>query len=308
MKKLYIYLLLILALAFGSKPVQDGYAFDKNAVDYFNLGMDSSMANKKIDYFTKALELDPRLAAAYEKKTQVKIEISGGGATKGIRQAAIGASDMGGACRRKIPGEPLEEKARMVPVAWDALTVITHKNNPIGNLTVPQLRDIYLGKITNWSQVGGPDEPLHLYIRKGKISGVGRTIRELVFNNYDQDFASNNVFDSTGPLEKAITETPYSIGITGVSSARKQDVKLINLEGISPNYENIASGTYQLYRPLFLAYEPTGRNAEQVQKFIDYALSDEGREVIRQNGTVPYFDSIHLVQKQIKQWQDARKL
>jgi len=247
------------------------------------------------------------LAAAYEKKTQVKIEISGGGATKGIRQAASGASDMGGTCRRKIPGEPQEEKARMVPVAWDALTVITHKSNPVGNLTVSQLRDIYLGKITSWRQVGGPDEPMHLYIRQGIISGVGRTIRELVFNNYDLDFASENIFKSSGPLEKAVTQTPYSIAITGISSARKRDVKFINLEGVSPSYENIASGDYQLYRPLFLVYEPTGPNTEQVQKFIDYALSDEGREVIRKNGTVPYFDSIHLVQKQIKQWQSARK-
>ena len=68
MKRLYFYLFLIFALASWSKPTQDVYAFDKNAMDYLNLGLDSSMANKKINYFTKALELDPRLAAAYEKR------------------------------------------------------------------------------------------------------------------------------------------------------------------------------------------------------------------------------------------------
>ena len=248
------------------------------------------------------------LAAAYKKKTGVDIKISGGGATKGIRHAASGESDLGGSCRRKIPGEPLEENAKMVPVAWDALTVITHKSNPVDNLTVSQLRDIYTGKITNWNQVGGPNEPVQLFIRTGKISGVGRTIRELVFNNFDQEFASENIFKSSGPLEKAVTETPYSVAITGVSSARKRDVKFINLEGVYPSYENIASGDYQLYRPLFLITDPAGPNKDNVQGFIDYALSDEGRQVIRKNGTVPYFDAVKLVQKQLLQWREARRL
>lgn len=248
------------------------------------------------------------LAAAYEQKTGVKIEISGGGATKGIRQVASGETDIGGACRHKMDGESLESKARMIPVAWDALAVITYKDNPVSNLSFNQVRQIYLGEITNWKDVGGPDEPLHLFIRRGKISGVGRTVRELLFNNFDQEFVSDNVFKSTGPLEEAVQQTPYSIAITGISSARKRDVKILDLEGKSPSYENIASGEYLLYRPLYLAYQRTGKNKEQVQKFIDFALSDEGREVIRRNGTVPYLDSLALVRKQRQQWKEARKL
>ena len=127
------------------------------------------------------------LAKAYTKKSGIEIKLSGGGATKGIRQAANGTVHIGGACRVSLNSEE-ERNAFQIPVAWDALVVFVNKNNPVDNITFQQLRDIYLGKIKNWKQLGGNDAPIELYARRGKLSGVGRTIRELVFANYDQNF------------------------------------------------------------------------------------------------------------------------
>ncbi len=241
------------------------------------------------------------LAAAYSKKTGVKIEIQGGGATRGIREVAANNADMGGACRYKIDGEAKERGATLEPVAWDALVVIAHPDNPVENITFDQIRGLYLGKITNWKQLGGNDAPIRLMARKGKISGVGRALRKLVFANYNQKFKANEFVKSSGPLEKAVVKDINAIGVTGISSARKRKVKNLKLDGKAPTYDNIRKGEYGLYRPLYLALNKRGKNAKEVKKFITFAHSAEGRKIIRANGTVPYLDALKLVLKQVEQ-------
>ena len=241
------------------------------------------------------------LAQAFEEKTNIHINIQGGGATKGIRHVVSGDADLGGSCRYHLPENPLEAGAGFEPVAWDALAIITHKDNPVEELSLAQVRDIYTGKITNWNQVGGPDATIELYTRTSKYSGVGRTLRKLIFANFDQEIASTKSFPSSGPLEKAIVKTPYSISITGISSARLRDLKLISLDGVSPSYENIKSGRYQLYRPLYITYNHTSPKLADVKKFISFCHSREGRAIMKKNGTLPYREGISLVNLQLKQ-------
>lgn len=245
------------------------------------------------------------LAKAYEKKTGVKVNLQGGGATKGIRDATAGSIDIGGACRTTLEGHEAERNAYQVPVAWDALAVIVHKDNPVNNITFRQLRDLYSGKINSWAQLGGPDVPVELYIRRGKISGVGRTLRELVFANYDQEFIGAKYIEkSTGPLEKGIEKNKLGIGVTGISSAKRRNVKILQLNGKAPDYANIKSGDYVLYRPLYLVTK--GNSADKkVKDFITFALSAEGRAVISRAGSVPYSDAMGLVMKQIEQYDSA---
>jgi len=241
------------------------------------------------------------MATAYEKKTGIKIKLVGGGATKGIRQVADGEVNIGGTCRHKLVNQntlttdPAERRVQLTPVAWDALAVIVHKDNPVQNLTLDQLRKIYKGQIANWKEVGGRDAPIELYVRKGKISGVGRTLRELLFYNYDEEFVAKHVVDSTGPLERAIPGDPNGMGVTGVSSARKLvgKVKILDLNGKEPSYENIKSGQYLLYRPLYIA-TPLGGHNPEAAKFVRFVTSDEGKAIMRKVGTVPYEDAINL--------------
>ena len=238
------------------------------------------------------------LAAGFEKKTGIKVDLQGGGATKGIRQAAKLKIDLGGSCRMTLPdADPSELHATLHPVAWDALAIIVHKKNPVSDLTTKQIKDIYKGKITNWKQVGGKDAPIVLYVRKGKISGVGYAIRQYLFQDSDEDFISSHVVRSSGPLEKAVQKNPYAMGITGISSARKRDVKIAKFDGKSPSYENVKNGKYGLYRPLYLVTSPAP--SQNVKQFIEFAQSNEGREIIRHNKTVPYADALHLMRKML---------
>jgi phosphate transport system substrate-binding protein len=246
------------------------------------------------------------LAKAYEKKTGIKVNLKGGGATKGIRNAMNGSIDIGGACRPIIEGHELERSAYQVPVAWDALVVIVHKKNPVSSISLSDLKNIYLGNLTNWRELGGPNKPIELYIRRGKFSGVGRTLRELVFANFNQEFpGAKYVERSSGPVEKGIQKNLYGIGTTGISSAKRRDVKILKLNGKEPSYENIKSGAYVLYRPLYLVTRGRASADQKVKDFITFALSRQGREVIKKAGSVPYSDAIGLVMKQIQQYDDA---
>ena len=244
------------------------------------------------------------LAKAYTKKTGIKVKLSGGGATKGIRNAAKGTIDIGGACRVSLERNKEERDAFQIPVAWDALVAFVHKDNPVDNITFKQLNKIYLGEITNWKELGGKDAPIELYARRGKMSGVGRTLRELVFANYDQEFKATYVVKSSGPVEKGVVKNLNGLGVSGISSAKKRKLKLLKLDGKAPTYENIKNGSYALYRPLYLVIK-RGNKTPLVRNFIKYALSKEGQSIIRAQGTVPYAEALHLVMKQLDQFERA---
>ena len=241
------------------------------------------------------------LAKVFEQRSGIKINIEGGGATKGIRDTASGHADLGGTCRFLLPDDPREAAVGLEPVAWDALAIIVHKDNPVDSLSMAQVEDIYSGKITNWSQVGGAPAPIQLFTRKSKFSGVGRTLRKLVFADVDYEIASTQKFPSSGPLEEAVTATPGALGMTGVSSARLRDVKILSIEGVAPTYDNIKSGDYRMYRPLYLVYNPDSPKIALVKQFIKFTHSARGRKIMKENGTLPYIEGLPLVMKQIDQ-------
>lgn len=245
------------------------------------------------------------LAKAFEAKTGTSIVLEGGGAAKGIRRAGDKSVHLGGTCRPQLPGLRSEAVTRLNPVAWDALVVITHPDNPVSDITLDQLRGIYEGRITNWRQLNGPNRPLELQIRSGKQSGVGRTLRELVFMDVEKDFVAAAVHPSSGPLEKAVQSNPNAVGVTGVSSAKKRPLKILTLEGREPDYDNIRSGAYLLYRPLYIAYNPSNERYREISEFIDFAHSKIGRQIIRDQGSVPYLDAVHLTRNQREQREKA---
>ena len=225
------------------------------------------------------------LADAFEKKTGHEIELRGGGATRGIQATATGETHFGGSCRPAMAGDPLED-VRMVQVAWDALAVITHPSNPVENISGEQLQQVFEGKINNWKALGGPDQFILVGYRSKELSGVGYSFRELGFRESTGagQFTKGIGRASSGPLELAVESLPNAIAVTGVSSARKRDVKLLEVDGIQPSPDNIATGRYPFYRPLYLTVP---RNpAPEVKQFVDFALSQEGQRIIREEGTV----------------------
>lgn len=240
------------------------------------------------------------VAKAYEKETGVKIELEGGGATKGIRQVSLGESHLGGSCRMPLVLESAdgsmhiesaEQQVKMIPVGWDALVAITHKeNNMIDGITREQLKQVLAGKITRWDQLGAESkQPINLYVRNGKISGVGLTLRQQLFNNTDQSFTKKATYlPSSGKIEKAVLKDPYGLAVSGISSSRHRELKMLKLDGVEPTMANLKGGQYMLYRILFLVTPPNYREHPELQDFVDYTLSSKGQKVIREAGTLPY--------------------
>lgn len=229
------------------------------------------------------------IAAAYEQKTGIKIQLSTGGATKGIRSASAGSSDLGGTCRHWLGGtadkHSEEVNAELVPVAWDALVVIAHADNPVDNISQNDLKKVYGGEIVNWKDLGGPDKRIALIVREGKLSGVGHMFRRMVFGDPEYDFKARTFnVKSTGPLEEKISKTMNAMGMDGISSAKRSKVKILSLDGIKATKENVATGIYPLFRPLYLAVGP-GSSAES-RKVIDFVLSPEGQAIVSAQGTV----------------------
>lgn len=253
------------------------------------------------------------LANAYEKKTGTRIILNGGGATKGLREVSARHKDMGGSCRLPLVYkngdgsysiEESEKKIKIIPVGWDALVVIVNQKNPlIDSISREQLRDVLTGKITRWSQLGAKsDKPINLYVRQGKISGVGRTLRQQLFNNPDQVFSANaKILPSSGKIEVAVAEDPYGLAVSGISSSRHRPVKMLQLEGVEPTMESLRSGHYHLYRLLFLVVSDTYQEQPDIKDFVDFALSIDGQNVIREAGTLPYHQGVSLIFKAASQ-------
>jgi phosphate transport system substrate-binding protein len=225
-------------------------------------------------------------AEQYAKETGVEIQLSGGGATLGIEAAGTGGAHLGGTCR--APQASLNEERpglKLAVVAWDALVAAVHPSNEIENITTDQLKQVLQQKITNWKELGGPDSRIFVVARRGKISGVGHSTRLLIMGNPDADYGETVVrLNSSGPVEKFVEKTTGAIAITGVSSAKRRELKLLKIDGHPPTVKEIASGAYPYYRPLYVAFK-SGLDS-RTDEFVEWLLSDRGQGVIEEQGTV----------------------
>jgi len=242
------------------------------------------------------------IAHQFTQKTGIKFRKAGGGATKGIRLTSSGKSNMGATCRHLLVDDydhviQEESNVDLIHVAWDALVLITHKSNLVTGLTTKQVKDIYSGKINNWQELGGKNEELKLLVRKGKISGVGLMLRLLILNDQNFDFPATAItFKSSGPLEKNIsTRFRNGIGITGISSAKKRDVKILKLDGIYPSKKNISTGKYPYFRPLYIVIPKN--LTMNIRLLVNFILSPEGQTIISNEGTVNLLEGKELINK-----------
>lgn len=247
------------------------------------------------------------LAATFEKDTGIKINLEGGGATKGIRMASLNHIDLGGSCRlplvnRNSDGsytiENSERQVKTIPVGWDALVVIVNPaNHDIESISRDQLRAILSGEISNWKELGSPrDAPINLYVRNGNISGVGLTLRQQLFNNRNQPFTERaSILPSSGKIEQAIENDPNGLAVSGISSSRHRQVRMLKLDNIAPSLEALQSGDYHLFRILFLVAPQNFAERKEVRDFVDFALSAKGQRIIQDAGTLPYHRGVHLL-------------
>ena len=213
--------------------------------------------------------LKPAQEAFQDKYDKVTVNIAGGGSFTGMNQVAEGAVQIGNS-DVNLPDEYKDKGLVDHKVVVEPFVFIVDKANKVDNITKQQAIDILTGKITNWKEVGGDDQPITL-IHRAKSSGSRATISDVVLKG--QAFTDNAVIqDSNGAVRAAIASTPGSIGYVDAPYA-DDSVKVLKFDGVEYSPQSIIDGKYPIYGygHMYTKGEPTGA----VKAFIDYILSDE---------------------------------
>jgi phosphate transport system substrate-binding protein len=235
--------------------------------------------------------LAQRWAEVYQgKNPNVRISVTGGGSGTGISALINGTTDICNASRPMTSAEKNLLKTRFgspgveVRTAKDGITIYTNPSNPVKTLSIPQLRDIYTGRITNWNQVGGKNARIILYGRENS-SGTYGFFKEHVLNNLD--FASaTQTLPGTAAIVNAVIKDPNGIGYGGFGYAKGVGIASVSTttggQAFTPSESTIKSGSYPISRFLYiyLRNRPTG----VLKNYIDWILSDEGQKIVTQVG------------------------
>lgn len=204
------------------------------------------------------------------------------GSSAGVEAVTNGTADIGDVSRALTDEEKAGGLVENI-VALDGIAVVTDTANTATNLTTQQLKDIYTGKITNWSEVGGADQNIVVI---GRESGSGtRDAFEEILDIADQCQLAQTL-NETGAVAAAVQSTPGAIGYISLD-ALNDKVKALQLDGVAPTEETVKDGSYTLQRPFVMATKgEISEQSAQVQAVFEFINSDAGQEVISSVGLV----------------------
>ena len=237
--------------------------------------------------------LAQKWAEIYMKShTDVIIQVTGGGSGTGISALINGSTDICNASRPLKSSEMDKLKDRYgslgieIPCAKDGITIFLNENNPLSELSIKQLGDMFSGKIRNWKEVGGPDAEIKLYGRENS-SGTYVFFQEKVVKG---DYApSCQTLPGTAAVVNAVSKDKYGIGYGGAAYAQGVKHCKVKKDDKSTAYnatpESIAKGDYPITRYLYMYMRnrPTG----DIKAYIDWILSADGQKVVTEIGYFP---------------------
>ena len=204
------------------------------------------------------------------------------GSGSGIQAVQEGRCDIG------LSSRALKEEEKQVGLtetvlACDGIAMIVNPENPVTDLTLAQIADIYTGKITNWSQVGGKDAQIVLIGREagsGTRSGFEEIVEVKDQCQYRQELSA------TGDVITTVAQNPGAIGYASLASV-KDTVKALQVGGVTPSEETVKDGSYAIQRPFVLATRTGAQLNPAAQAFFDYVTSGKANDIITAAGVVP---------------------
>jgi phosphate transport system substrate-binding protein len=227
--------------------------------------------------------------AFHKRKPGFKINLQGGGSQIGINALVDGICDIAMSSRdlKEEEKEKLRKKSVEVKghiVAWDGIVPIVHPTNPVKNLTISQLKDIYTGKVTDWKDVGGKQGAI-VVISRDTTSGTHDAWSELVLNHEPVVGTTSTQISSQTVLEKVAT-TPDAIGYDGIGYVEGDSrVKSVSVDGVKASAATVSDKSYKIARPIYMFTrgKPTAPSVE----FVDLMLSPEGQAFVKEAKFVP---------------------
>ena len=177
-------------------------------------------------------------------------------------------------------------------VAMDGLPILVHPSNPVKNLTVEQVRAVYMGKIKNWKQVGGPNRDI-VVVSRDTNSGTYETFHKLVMTHkVDGETVKEKITDaaeyvgSNGAVRSRVQSTPAAIGYAGLGFVDKT-VKALNVNDVYPTPRTVVNGRYPVARPLYMFTNGYPKLGSHTHAFVTLHLSEKGQEIVEDIGFVP---------------------
>lgn len=253
----------------GNGSLADG----KDADSSQTVATDGSTSMEKVIGF---------LSEAYmEEHRDIKVTYNPTGSSSGIQAVAEGRCDIGLASRDLKEEEAADLQGTVVAI--DGIGIILHPDNPVTDLTIEQIGDIYRGKITNWKEVGGSDASI-VCIGREAASGTRDGFEEVTGTKDNCQYSQE--LTSTGDVVQTVSGNPNAIGYASVASVN-DTVKMVSVEGIIPTIENIQNGNYKVQRNFVLVTKKDAQLSKAAQDFFDYATSSQADSLITEAGAVP---------------------
>jgi phosphate transport system substrate-binding protein len=243
----------------------------------------------KLSGSTTVLPVAQKAAEAFMKAhNDANIQVSGGGSGVGVQAIGEKTVDIGMSSRDLTAAEIARYQGLVsTPVALDGIAVIVNPdNNPVNSLTLVQIRDIYNGTVTNWKDVGGRDMKI-VVIGRDSASGTRTFFTDTVMNR--KDYVKTQLEkNSNGAIQQSVAQTPGAIGYVGLGyiDPTVKALKIsVNGSLIGPSTKTVLDKSYPISRSLLLI--TNGQPSGLAKSFIDYILSPDGQEIVKDEGFVP---------------------
>jgi phosphate transport system substrate-binding protein len=229
---------------------------------------------------TTVAEPMEQLVAKYKELGSAdNLEVQGVGSSAGIKAAIDGTADIGMSSRELKEEEKAEGLVETV-IAYDGIAVVLHPSNGVEDLTKAQIKDIFEGTITNWSEVGGADQDIVVVTREagsGTRGAFEEILKLLDENNGSTIVETAVVAEGTGAVMASVASKEASIGFVS-EGFLDETVKPVKVDGVECTVENVKASTYSISRPLLLVTKPDVK--AEAQAAIDFIIGDEGQAIM----------------------------
>lgn len=239
---------------------------------------------------TTILPIAQKAAEAYmAENPEVKISLAGGGSGNGIKAIIDGTAAIGNASRfirQKEVDLAVKKGVYPVPfrIALDAIVPVVNPENIISDLTLAQLKAIFLGKIKDWKDIGGTPGKI-VVISRDSSSGTFGVWKDMVMKK-ERVIPSALTVPSNGGIVQAVAKTPGAIGYLGLGYINTE-VKALKVEGVEGSEQNTINGSFPISRGLFMFTK--GWPKGETMGFISFILSKKGQDLVTAAGSIPLF-------------------
>lgn len=222
------------------------------------------------------------LGEAFRNETGIRFSYNPTGSGTGIKAVQEGRCDIG-LSSRDLKKEEKEAGLQATVLAYDGIAIIVHPENPVSDLSLKTIGEIYRGEITNWSEVGGNEAEIVLI---GREAGSGTRDGFESITDTEDVCKYRQELTSTGDVITTVSQNPNAIGYASVASV-KESVKALTVDGIAATEANIKDGSYVVQRPFLLVTRADTSLSESAFKFFTYITSADAHDIITAAGAVP---------------------